>query len=170
MGIRRKGFGCITVIGCIIAIIIINRFTAKERVYYIPERELYIMVSVVPKDDYGYIYFGKDNIDVLKKKDYLKLHKVVDNVIINMYLKADGDTIYYIPLSKASEVQQTNFVFVEKEHFDSTMFDYDCTLLPARYIRKPEFIKTITLYDFKTNIRVSRDSSGFMNELEPINK
>lgn len=158
-----------TVIGCIIVAIIINRLTAKERVYYIPDRELYIMVSVVPKDDYGYIFFGKDNIDVFKKKDYLKLHKVVDNIIINMYLKADGDTIYYIPLSETLEVKQTNFVFVEKERFDSTMFDYDCTL-PKRYIRKPEYIKTITLYDFKTNIHVSRDSSGFMDELEPLNK
>ena len=166
---KRKGFGCMAVIGCIIVTIIINRFTAKERVYYIPDRELYIMVSVVPKDDYGYIFFGKDNIDVFKKKDYLKLHKVVDNIIINIYLKADGDTIYYIPLSKALEVKQTNFVFVEKERFDSTMFDYDCTL-PVRYKRKPEYIKTITLYDFNTNIHVSRDSSGFMSELEPLNK
>ena len=157
------------VIGCIIVTIIINKFTTKERVYYIPNRELYIMVSVVPKDDYGYIFFGKDNIDVFKKKDCLKLHKVVDNIIVNMYLKADGDTIYYIPLSEALEMKQTNFVFVEKERFDSTMFDYDCTL-PVRYIRKPEYIETITLYDFNTNIHVSRDSSGFMDELEPLNK
>ena len=169
MVIKSKGIGYMTVVGCIIVTIIINRFTVKENVYYIPDRKLYIMVSVVPKDDYGYIYFGKDNIDVFKKKDYLKLHKVVDNVIINMYLKADGDTIYYIPLSEPLEVKQTNFVFVEKERFDSTMFDYDCTL-PVRYKRKPAYIKTITLYDFKTNIYVSRDYSGFMNELEPLNK
>lgn len=164
----RKKIGCTIIIICAILIIIIDRFTTKEKVYYIPERELYIMLSVVPKDDYGYIYIGKNSIDVLKKKkDYLKMHKVVDNIIVDMYLKADGDTIFYIPLNEALEVKQTDFVFVEKERFDSTMFDYDSTP-PARYVSKPKFIKTITLYDFNMDLYVSRDSSIFMEKLEPL--
>ena len=165
---KIKRIGCLTIIGCIIVSVVIYFFTAKKRVYYIPDSNLYIGTSIVPKDDYGYIYFSKNDVNIFKKKDYLKMYKALDNVIIDIYLKANGDTIYYIPLNKANEIKQTDFVFVKKERWNSDIFYYDDTS-PVHYNVKPEYVRRITLYDFNSNIYISQDSSKYMKRLEPIN-
>lgn len=168
MEMKIKRIGCLTIVGCIIVSVVIYFFTTQERVYYIPESDLYIRISVVPKDNYGYIYFSKSKLDAFKTNDYLKMYKALDNVIIEMYLKANEDTIFYIPLNKTNEIKQTDFVFVEKERWNSDVFYYDGTS-PLYYKVKPEYVKMITLYDFNSDIYVSQDSSKHMKKLEPIN-
>ena len=165
MGMKRIGF--LIFIGCIIASVSVYISVAKKKIYYIPEYDFYIGVSVAPKDDYGYIYFSRNNKNIFEKKDFLKMYKALDNIIVEMYLKENCDTIYYIPLNKPNEIKQTEFVFIEKVRLDSTIFYYD-GLSSFYHNVKPEYIKTISLYDFNSDIYVSQDSSNKMRRLEPI--
>lgn len=164
---EMKRIGYLIFIGCIITSISVYLCEAKKKIYYIPEYDFYIGISVAPKDDYGYIYFSRNNRNIFEKKDFIKMYKALDNVIVQMFLKANSDTIYYIPLSKANEIKQTEFVFIDNEQLDSNIFYYDSTY-PFYYRIKQEYIKTITLYDFNSDIYVSQDSSNEMRRLEPI--
>lgn len=165
----KKGKGCLIWVGCFIGLFIIYLFVPKERVYKIPNRDLYIRVKVTPISDFGYIYFGKDSTSVFQSKDYLKMHKALDNIIIRMYLKTDNDTIHYISLSKPNEMEQDDFTFIRKKRLDPDILVED-KRIPSLYRCKPEFTTVIELAEFNANISISQDSSIYMKRLWPIEK
>lgn len=165
---KKNGKGCLIWIGCFIGLFVIYLFIPKERVYKIPDKDLYIRVKVTPISDFGYIYLGKDSVSVFQSKDYLKIRKAVDNEIITMYLRTDNDTIYYISLSKPNEMEQNDFTFIRKNRLDPDILVEDKTGIPSLYKCKPEFTKVINLMDFNTDISISQDSSIYMKRLNPI--
>lgn len=156
--------GCLIFAGCFIGMFFIHLFTPRERIYHISEKDLYMRVKAIPISDYGYIYLGKDSTGVYQSKNYLKIHKVIDYFIVSMYLKRekDNDTIYYISPYKPHEMKQTDFIFVEKNHLDSDLYD-------SKNNVKQEYM-FISILDFnKTDILVSKDSSIHLKWLAPIN-
>ena len=79
MEIKIRRIGYLIFIGCIIASVSVYLSVTKKRIYYIPEQDFYIGISIAPKDDYGYIYFSKNCINIFKKKDYLKMIAKADS-------------------------------------------------------------------------------------------
>lgn len=155
-------------LGCVIISFLIYQITIKERVYYIPEHNLYVKVSHKPKDDYGYVYFAKDSNGIFRNKNYLKLQKAVDNCVLSVYLKANKDSIFYISLGNPFEIKSVDFVFIEKERLDSTLF-YVAREPSLYYKVRPEYVTTFELSDFNSDIYVSCDTSIFLKRYTPIN-
>ena len=164
---KKKGKGCLIWFGCFIGLFVIYLLVPKERVYKIPNRDLYVRVKVMPISDFGYIYFGKDSTSVFQTKDYLKLGKSV-NIIIDMYLKTDNDTIYYISQVDTHEMVQNDFTFIRKGFLDPYIFADDNKGNGYSFSSKPEFTTRIRLGDFDGDISVSLDSTIFGKLLMPI--
>ena len=164
---KKVGVVCLIGLWCFIGMFVIYQFVPKERVYKIPNRDLYVRVKVTPISDFGYIYFGKDSTSVFQTKDYLKLGKSV-NIIIDMYLKTDNDTIYYISQVDTHEMVQNDFTFIRKGFLDPYIFADDNKGNGYSFSSKPEFTTRIRLGDFDGDISVSLDSTIFGKLLMPI--
>ena len=165
---KKKGKGCLIWFGCFIGLFVIYLLVPKERVYKIPNRDLYVRVKVTPISDFGYIYLGKDSISVFQTKDYLKLGKAVDNLVIEMFLKTDNDTIYYIARVPAYEMEQNDYTFIRKRILEPYIFVKKKKGTSSVYNIKPEFTTWIRLVDFNSDLSVTLDSTVLRKQLMPI--
>lgn len=140
-----------------------NHIAYTEKVYSIPERDLFIRIKTSFWESYGYIYFGRDSASSFLPHDYLKLPKMSDYFIVNMYVNANNDSIYFFPAdNRTLEIKDSCFHLVENVYQDSNGINPLCKILSERCI-------SINMYAFGDgDLVVSQDSTIYGKRLKPI--
>lgn len=159
----RKSRIIILVVGMLGAIFYFNQKTYKEKVYSIPGKKLFIRIKSSFWESYGYIYFGKDSASTFLPHDYLKLPKMVDYFIVNMYVNSSNDSIYFFPAdNRTLEMKDSCFHLVENVYRDSNGINPLCKILGDKYM-------SINMYAFgEGDLVISQDSTIYGKRLKPI--
>ncbi|MCL1937340.1 MAG: hypothetical protein FWF52_02960 [Candidatus Azobacteroides sp.] len=109
----------------------LNSLISREKIYYIPEAEMYIKTIIVPKNYYGYILFGKsDDIVESDSIDYIILAQRLSHEILVDPVKKNNIYLEYDIMERIKENQLVNdtfFMYDKKNPVFYSMIDIATT-------------------------------------------
>lgn len=90
----------------------ISSFVTKEKIYHIPEANLYIKTIIKGQDDFYYIQINRDSIfPFLENGNYIKMQKEMDSEITNILVSPSDSKKIFIhqKYDKIKKIQSVDY-------------------------------------------------------------
>ena len=162
---RRILFVCIFI--GLVSILILAFGTSKERIYHIPQAEMYLKIVKPPMVKYGYVLLSQDSVfSSFDKMDYLKILKSDINqtfIIINPSIKKE---LYIDDRFYCLDIHQVNYKICKIDFRNTTFYSIHNTALPNPYELKSPYI-VITIGAFLDYVYFSNVNEKYCTEIMP---
>jgi len=139
-----------------------------EKLYYIPQVEMYLKIVKPPLNKYGYVFFSKDSIFSSSEQiDYIKIYKSETsriNIIINPNIK---DELYLDDRFNYSTPHAVEYKINKISFRDTTFYEKWNIAGTSTYVLKYPYMD-ITFEEYLRSIYVTNYGEDLMTKINPI--
>ena len=139
----------------------------KERIYHIPQVNMYLKIIKPPMVKYGYVLFSQDSIfSSLDKMDYLKIQKLDITqtiIIINPNIK---DELYIDDRFHCLDIHQINYKICRIGFRDTAFFLVNHADVPYDYQLKYPYMN-ITIGAYLDFVSIANYGEKYLRDIMP---
>lgn len=160
------------VLGGILLLTLINAFIPRKKLYYVPQMEMYIKTIYYPKDEFGYIIFGKNNnLSVSDTDDYIAVGKqtggVCATILVNPNKKDEVNFLLTFNSIYKKNRRHYKFFMVKDSIDEDTVFYEKRHLSDPLKLKRP--LINIQVNEFFESVFISNNKDSYLHKLEAIN-
>jgi hypothetical protein len=168
---KKRSFLFLFFLGGILLLVLVNTVIPRKNLYYVSKLDMYIKTIYYPKDEFGYILFGKDkDLAISDTCDYIAVGKRTGGVCASILVNSDKRDELNVLLTFNSIYKKNQshykFVILKDNIVEDTVF-YE-----KRHLSDPQILKrpyvNIQVNEFFESVFISNDKDSYLHKLEAI--